>query len=74
MKSNILDSDFVESWNFSGCPSAAVLSSFLHDELESAMSDEINAHCVFCRKCQAVCDAITEKEHKEVRKRLNRKK
>jgi anti-sigma factor ChrR (cupin superfamily) len=69
---NILDSEFIERWDGSGCPSDALLSAYAHEKLDDAISQEINAHLFLCKRCQTVCDKKIEREHDKVRKEQNR--
>jgi hypothetical protein len=60
---NILDSEMIENWNGSGCPSGAILTKHLYEQLDDAISQEVTAHLFQCKRCQVVCDKIIEKEH-----------
>jgi hypothetical protein len=74
MKNNILDADLIGRWDASGCPSDAVLTAYLNEKTDDAISQEVNAHTFTCASCRAFCDTIIEKEHDKFRRENNRNK
>jgi hypothetical protein len=65
---NILDSEMIENWNGSGCPSGAILTKHLYEQLDDAISQEINGHNFTCASCRAFCEILIEQSHKKVRR------
>jgi hypothetical protein len=72
MKNNILDAEMIPTWD--GCPTDALLISYLNEETPDAISPEINAHTFTCASCRAFCEMVIRKEHDKVRRENNRNK